>query len=335
MYRLALEPEEIFQPWEEFLSATNRRFTIYLSELTTEPDPSELALEYHYQSVRQYHGQVQDIVNDALRMQENGYTSYFIFPTLGKAERLAEILNEYQAAVLFFHDVDEKVEASVEGKLIVAIGNLRHGFKNVDEQISLLTEDDLFGEIRPAITTEAKKTPGKFISDLRDLKADDFVVHVDHGIGQFLGLNTCTWKDRSGNSFVLRFAEDDKLYVPVERLDLVQKYMGASDGTPRLDKLGSNLWQKTKAKAKASMKEMAEKLLQLYAYRKTVKGYSYPPDDVLQREFEDAFEFQETPHQLAAIEDIKEDMESDKPADRLVCGDVGYGKDRSGHASRV
>ena len=326
MYRLALEPEEIFQPWDEFIASAGKAFNILFSELLTEPDPTELTLEYNYQSVRQYHGQVQEIINEALRLQENGFTTYFLFPTPGKAERLAEILTEYQAPVVFFHDVKEQVEASLEGKLIVAIGNLRHGFKNLQEQISLFTEDDLFGEIRAAITTEAKKTSGKLISDLRDLKTEDYIVHVDHGIGQFLGLNTMYMEGQEREFLVLRFADDDKLYVPVERLDLVQKYMGASDVAPRLDKLGSNLWQKTKAKAKASMKEMAEKLLQLYAYRKAVKGFSYPPDDALQREFEDAFEFQETPHQIAAIEDIKEDMESDKPADRLVCGDVGYGK---------
>jgi transcription-repair coupling factor (superfamily II helicase) len=326
MYRLALEPEEIFQPWEELRASTKKGFVVSFSELVSEPDPQELTFEYHYQSVRQYHGQVQEIINDALRSQENGYTSYFIFPTPGKAERLAEILTEYQAPVLFFQDLNEEVEASIEGKLIVTLGNLRHGFKNAEERILLMTEDDLFGEIRPAVATETRKPAGKFISDLRDLKTDDYVVHVDHGIGQFLGLNTMFMEGQEREFLLLKFAEDDKLYVPVERLDLVQKYMGASDASPRLDKLGSNLWQKTKAKAKASMKEMAEKLLQLYAYRKAVKGFSFPSDDVLQREFEDAFEFQETPHQMAAIEDIKEDMESDKPADRLVCGDVGYGK---------
>jgi len=326
MYRLALEPEEIFQPWDQFLQATNKRFLISLSELVTEPGPQDLLQDHAFQSARQYHGHVQEIINEALHLQENGYTIFFILPTLGKAERLAEILTEYQAPVLFFHDPNEQVEASLQGKQIVAIGNLRHGFKNPEESIALFTEDDLFGESRPAVSTESKKTTGKFLSDLRDLKVNDFIVHVDHGIGQFRRLTTMFVEGKEREFLELRFADDDKLFVPVERLDLVQKYMGASDASPRLDKLGSNLWQKTKQRAKASMKEMAEKLLQLYAYRKAIQGYSYPPDDALQREFEDAFEFQETPHQIAAIEDIKEDMESDKPADRLICGDVGYGK---------
>ncbi|MCI0618294.1 transcription-repair coupling factor, partial [bacterium] len=171
---------------------------------------------------------------------------------------------------------------------------------------------------------------GKFLSDLRDLKIEDYVVHVDHGIGQFIGLSTMLTESGEKEFLLLRFADDDKLYVPVERLDLVQKYMGASDANPRLDKLGTMVWQKAKSRAKASMKEMAEKLLQLYAYRKTVKGFRFSPDDSFQREFEDAFEFQETAHQLNAIEDVKADMESDKPMDRLICGDVGYGKTEVG-----
>ena len=149
------------------------------------------------------------------------------------------------------------------------------------------------------------KAAGKFLSDLRDLKIEDYVVHVDHGIGQFIGLSTMLTESGEKEFLLLRFADDDKLYVPVERLDLVQKYMGASDASPRLDKLGTMVWQKAKSRAKASMKDMAEKLLQLYAYRKTVKGYQFPSDDAFQREFEDAFEFIETAHQLNAIEDVK------------------------------
>jgi transcription-repair coupling factor (superfamily II helicase) len=329
-YRLAMEPEEIFEDWGEFFAKAQAKYILRLEDLVLENEPDRVLFEYAYQSARQYNGQVQEIINDALRLREMGFTSFYVFPNLGKAERLADILNEYNSPALFFSEPMESQEqipaADLIGKTIICIGNLSHGFKNPELQTALFTEDDLFGEFRPVIQTTPKKSAGTFLSDLRDLKMEDYVVHVDHGIGQFIGLSTMNVEGREKEFLLLRFAEDDKLYVPVERLDLVQKYMGASEGVPRLDRLGTGVWQKTKSRAKASMKEMAEKLLQLYAYRKTAKGYSFGPDDSFQREFEEAFEFQETPHQISAIEDVKSDMESDKPMDRLICGDVGYGK---------
>ena len=330
LYRLAIEPEKIFESWQVILSSDRKGYFLFLNDFLLENSPDQVVFEYETQSARQYNGLVQEIINDALRLREMGFTSYYVFPTLGKAERLTEILNEYSAAPLFFSDPLEKQEtlnsADLTGRILICLGNLSHGFKNSELQQAIFTEDDLFGESRPAIQTTTRKIAGKFLSDLRDLKIEDYVVHIDHGIGQFMGLSTMSVEGREKEFLLLRFAEEDKLYVPVERLDLVQKYMGASEASPRLDRLGTNAWQKTKTRAKASMKEMAEKLLQLYAYRKSAKGHSFGPDDSFQREFEEAFEFQETPHQISAIEDVKEDMESDKPMDRLICGDVGYGK---------
>ncbi len=330
MYRIALEPDEIFSGWESFLSSAEKNFLLYLSDFVLEHSPETVYFEYKCQSARQYNGQVQEIIHEALRLQEMGFTSYYVFPTLGKAERLAEILGEYGTTPLFFSDPFEEQEAlapaDLRGRILICIGSLSHGFKNSELQEALFTEDDLFGESRPVVQTTPRKIAGAFLSDFRDLKIEDYVVHIDHGIGQFMGLSTMHVEGREKEFLLLRFDEDDKLYVPVERLDLVQKYMGATEAAPKLDRLGTNGWQRTKRRAKASMKEMAEKLLQLYAYRKSAKGYSFGPDDSFQREFEEAFEFLETPHQLSAIEDVKADMESDKPMDRLICGDVGYGK---------
>ncbi|HEY4492450.1 MAG TPA: DEAD/DEAH box helicase, partial [Acidobacteriota bacterium] len=325
-FRPAMEPEEIFLPWESFEACAENKFLLRLQDLAS--DRAEVTLEYSFQPARQFHGHIQEIVNDSLRQIENGFCCFFVIPTPGKAERLAEVFKEYEAPVSLFQDPKDSFADSYDscGKVLVCIGTLTHGFRNTERKISLLTEDDLFGEARPIIQTGAKKAAGKFLSDLRDLKIHDYVVHVDHGIGQFLGLHTMMLESREKEFLLLRFADDDKLYVPVERLDLVQKYMGATDAAPQLDKLGTMLWQKKKSRAKASMKEMAEKLLQLYAHRKAVKGHAFSQDDAFQHEFEDAFEFQETAHQIAAIEDTKSDMESDKPADRLICGDVGYGK---------
>lgn len=329
--RVALEPGEMFFTWQE-IESTHKASRLEFTELLSERQSDERICEYTFQSARQYNGQVQEIVQDALRLRESGFTTTYVFPTLGKAERLAEILREYDAPAAFYQNPNEQVEetGSESGKILICLGHLSHGFKNYECQVALFTEDDLFGESRPAAQTRTRKAAGKFLSDLRDLKIEDYVVHVDHGIGQFTGLSTMLTESGEKEFLLLRFADDDKLYVPVERLDLVQKYMGASDASPRLDKLGTMVWQKAKSRAKASMKEMAEKLLQLYAYRKTVKGFRFSPDDSFQREFEDAFEFQETAHQLNAIEDVKSDMESDKPMDRLICGDVGYGKTEVG-----
>jgi transcription-repair coupling factor (superfamily II helicase) len=197
-------------------------------------------------------------------------------------------------------------------------------------QIVLFGANDLTDEAdiaaRPA--TRKSKTSA-FISDFRDLAVGDYVVHVEHGIAQYCGLRTID-DDPSGNPLelmILEFAEGAKLYVPLTRLDLIQKYRSTETGpAPVLNKLGSQAWTKTKARVKKAMADMAAELLKLYAQRKAAQGLAFSPDNNLQREFEDAFPYTETDDQLAAIRDIKADMESTQPMDRLLCGDVGYGK---------
>jgi transcription-repair coupling factor (superfamily II helicase) len=176
-------------------------------------------------------------------------------------------------------------------------------------------------------TRRKKSKTAAFLSDFRDLKVGDFVVHIDHGIARFGGLQTLDLgPGRRGEFMLLFYAEDAKLYVPVERLDLVQRYSSAEGHEPVLDRLGGLGWQKTKAKAKRAMRDMADELLRLYAERKLVGGYAYAADSPWQREFEDGFEYVPTPDQETAIEDVKSDMEATTPMDRLLCGDVGYGK---------
>src|SRR5207244_12846822 len=164
-----------------------------------------------------------------------------------------------------------------------------------------------------------------FLSDLRDLKVGDLVVHVDHGIGEFVGLKQLgVGSSGSAQEFLeLRYANDDKLFVPVERLDLIQQYTGGT--RPALDRLGGTTWEKAKTRVKKAMRDMAEELLKLYAQRKAVPGHAFSPDTHWQQEFEDAFEYELTPDQQSAIADIKRDMENATPMDRLLCGDVGYG----------
>jgi len=195
-----------------------------------------------------------------------------------------------------------------------------------EAKVTMYGNADLF-EVTPALERPGRKirTSG-FFSDFAELKPGDFVVHVDHGIGQFEGLRQIESDGRRGEFMLLRYAEDSRLYVPLERMDLVQSYRVVEGAHPSLDKLGGTGWNTRKTRVRKSLEDMADQLLALYAARKTAEGLAFSPDGNFQREFEDAFEFEETTDQNAAIADIKKDMESATPMDRLLCGDVGYGK---------
>ncbi len=237
--------------------------------------------------------------------------------TPGMAERLAEILREYDIYL---------PQDSIQ------IGGLSSGFELAADGLTIFAEADIFGETS-ADVAGAKITPGKrksklgaFISDFRDLKQGDFVVHVDHGIGRFDGLQTISSQGTDREFMLLIYADNAKLFVPVERMDLVSRYSSGEATAPALDRLGGIGWQKTKAKAKRAMRDMADELLKLYAERKLVRGHAFPPDAPWQHEFEDAFPYDLTVDQASAIEDVKTDMETAVPMDRLIIGDVGYGK---------
>ena len=300
-------------------------------------------VEWKTQSTRRYHGRLANIAADLLTARENATTTLFVMPSLGVAERVAEILAEYEIeAQLSLSENKSEVESSTVAQTIVTVGRLSSGFEMPGAHLLTHVEADLFDEAgaqalerrAPGAKGSRQKAEGgkrrsktaAFLSDFRDLKTGDFVVHIDHGIGRFGGLQTLDLGARSSEFMLLFYAEDAKLYVPVERLDLVQRYSSAEGQQPNLDRLGGLGWQKTKAKAKRAMRDMADELLRLYAERKLVGGYAFAADTPWQREFEDGFEYVLTPDQETAIDDVKQDMEQPTPMDRLLCGDVGYGK---------
>jgi transcription-repair coupling factor (superfamily II helicase) len=351
---------------------SSRNRLLFLFPVTQEtPDVAILS-----QSPRRYYGRVQELARD-LKDEWNKQTTLFVMPSLGLAERVVEMLNEYEVAAQLlptlnpqrlnfpqsssssanFQATDSPSSGSVSQtqnspsfliKRIVTIGKPTNGFSLAAANLTVLTESDVFGDTERTVQQRAvSKRPRKqrkasaFLSDLGDLKVGDYVVHVDHGIGQFQGLNQiATAGAPTGNTamgiqrassgvrefMLLTFAEGARLYVPVERLDLVQRYSAGEGHKPQLDKLGGIGWQKAKARVKRAMLDMAEELLKLYAERKLVGGHAYGADSPWQQEFEDAFEYQLTPDQEAAIEEVKADMENAQPADRLIVGDVGYGK---------
>jgi transcription-repair coupling factor (superfamily II helicase) len=264
-------------------------------------------------------GRVADWVADIRRLRDEGESVLFVAATPGRAERTIELLKEYDVFAIPVERAEDAQYASV----LVAVGALSRGFRLPDAGLQIYAEPDVFEEERRA--PERRRSASKaFLSDLRDLKVGDFVVHVDHGIGMFVGLKQIGVGDSMQEFLELRYAGDDKLFVPVERLDLVQKYTGASK--PPIDRLGGTSWERAKTKVKKAMRDMAEELLKLYAARKAVAGHAFSPDSHWQQEFEDAFEYDLTIDQTSAITDIKRDMESSTPMDRLLCGDVGYGK---------
>ncbi|HYO90683.1 MAG TPA: DEAD/DEAH box helicase, partial [Pyrinomonadaceae bacterium] len=302
---------------------------------------SATEVEWRAQSVRRYHGRINELADDVRRARsERDALTLFVMPSLGTAERVAEILSDYNVQPRVSLSSDTGVDAeSLQAGAIVTVGRPSGGFELPDARLIIHVESDLFDEASetqlerraPGTTsTTAKRRKSKtaaFISDFRDLKTGDYVVHIDHGIARFGGLQKLDLgAGRTSEFMLLYYAEDSKLYVPVERLDLVQRYSSAEAREPQLDRLGGLGWQKTKAKAKRAMRDMADELLRLYAERKLVSGYAYSTDSPWQREFEEGFEYVLTPDQETAIEDVKHDMEEATPMDRLLCGDVGYGK---------
>jgi transcription-repair coupling factor (superfamily II helicase) len=325
----AAPPSELFADWE--LVKSRLAQATHLAELGLDDDAAVpvLAAQTPLASLPSHHvrsqpavelkGRVADWVSQIRKLRDDGETTLFVAATPGRAERTIELLKEYDVFALPV----ERAEDARYAAVLVAVGGLSRGFRLPDAGLQIYAEADVFEEERRAPERRRSATKA-FLSDLRDLKIGDFVVHVDHGIGMFVGLKQIGVADSMQEFLELRYAGEDKLFVPVERLDLVQKYTGAS--RPPIDRLGGTSWERAKTKVKKAMRDMAEELLKLYAARKAVPGHAFSPDSHWQQEFEDAFEYDLTVDQKSAIADIKRDMESPTPMDRLLCGDVGYGK---------
>jgi len=311
-------PSEAFVTWDDL--AARLGSAPLLEELAVGESGSGLR-EVRCQPAMEFHGRVGDWIADLRQARERGDTVLFVADSAGRAERAVEILRDYDVVAVPV----ERAEDAHAAAVLVAVGALSRGFRLADAALQVYVERDVFDEERRA----GDRRPGvakAFLSDLRDLKVGDLVVHVDHGIGEFVGLKQLgvSGSERPQEFLELRYQDDAKLFVPVERLDLIQKYTGGT--RPALDRLGGTTWEKAKTRVKKAMRDMAEELLKLYAQRKAVAGFAFAPDTHWQEEFEGAFPYELTPDQATSIADIKRDMESPTPMDRLLCGDVGYGK---------
>ncbi len=306
-------------------------------------DASEI--EFATRPTMRFHGSIPAMIDQLKLLMLSEARVLIAAPNQGEVERLAGLLQEYGVAYRLGSRTQAPGSSTVYSESSYLAGDLStpvivrtaiaNGVQVLDldratgRQLFVFGANDLSddADVNARAVPRRSKTAA-FISDFRDLAVGDYVVHVEHGIAQYQGLRVLDQPDQPPlELMILNFADDAKLYVPLTRLDLIQKYRSTDTGpAPQLNKLGNQAWAKTKARVKKAMQDMAEELLKLYAQRAAAVGTAFSPDNNLQREFEDAFDFNETDDQLNAIADIKRDMESTQPMDRLLCGDVGYGK---------
>jgi transcription-repair coupling factor (superfamily II helicase) len=283
-----------------------------------------------------FHGSIPALVDQLKNLMSAEQRIVLAVPTQGDVERTSSMLREYQVPYrlgsrVVTHGAELEEASYLAGDMRVPIivrTPIASGVSFPDSNLILFGANDLSDEADIQARPEPKKSKtAAFLSDFRDLAIGDYVVHVEHGIAQYQGLKEIVQDGLSIEFMILEFAEQAKLYVPLTRLDLIQKYRSTDTGpAPVLNKLGSQQWVKTKARVKKAMQDMAAELLKLYAQRHTAQGTAFSTDNDFQREFEDSFDYRETDDQLTAISAIKQDMESTTPMDRLLCGDVGYGK---------
>ena len=259
--------------------------------------------------------------------QDEGCTIMMICHSQSEVHKLIELLDEYgvPAQLSKGEQVTRELLTSPSTPVRIQIAGFTKGFRFPLMGLIVITEEELFGEKKRRLAPPRVKR-GYFVSDFSELKSGDVMVHIDHGLGVYRGLKRLEIGGEASDYLLLEYQKGDKLYLPVDRIKLVQKYLGNDDNSPQIDRLGGTAWNKRKDKVKSSIKVMAKELLDTYASRAVLEGFSFSHIDHYYREFEATFPYEETPDQLAAIEDVMGDMSRSKPMDRLICGDVGYGK---------
>ncbi|MBI2875716.1 MAG: hypothetical protein HYY20_02410, partial [Candidatus Tectomicrobia bacterium] len=326
-----LDPEECQLYLEE--SQLLRLYPLGLTELTEEEEGSAESYSLTPGPAGYYQGHFPDLARQVRQWQREGFSIALICLSRGQAIRLKSLLEEYGASVISAPPGGTAIEAfdglfqssPTPVPAQVFVGRLSGGFLLSGLKAAVLIEDEIFGlRQKRAPTRQSKKD--LFLSNFANLKPNDYVVHVDYGIGHYLGVTRIETGGNVREFLEIEYAGGDKLYVPLDRLNLVHKYIGGESTAPPLEKLGHSAWKKLKCKVKGSLREVARELLRLYAAREVSPGYAYSPENPWHQEFDALFEYEETPDQLQAILEVKADMEKSRPMDRLVCGDVGYGK---------
>lgn len=316
------EELRVFQT-KDIISEMNRYSGIGLTTLESKCGLFKVRSVYTVQAkgVNPYNNSFELLTRDLKRLKRNGYRVVLLSGSRTRAKRLAEDLRDYDLSSFYSEDMQREVKP---GEIMAAYGYASEGYEYPMLKFVVISESDIFG--RKKKKKKRKKYEGQRIQDFAELKPGDYVVHENRGIGVYKGIEKIEVEKIVKDYMKIVYAEGGVLYIPVAQMDLIQKYAGADAKKPRLNKLGTIQWGKTKSQVKKAVQIVAKDLVELYAVRQQSEGFVYGPDTVWQKEFEEMFPFEETDDQLQAIEDTKHDMESKKIMDRLICGDVGYGK---------
>lgn len=307
--------------YDELLKAMHKKPLVVMSNLRQSVQGFNLSqvVEFKSREAATYHGKISDLASDLKRWLHSGHK---ILITASTQERASRIQKGIEEAGLYVSTDDQGL---VSGQVKIELTHQRLGFELSASKFMMFTEHELFG-VNKRKKTSRKFKDGQAIKSFRDLTPGDFVVHENHGIGKYIGLEQLVIENARRDYLKIHYQKEDFLYIPIEQMDLVQKYTGGEGKAVKVNKLNGTEWQKTKRQAKKVIEDMTDELLALYAQREKAKGFTYSPDTDWQRQFEDMFPYEETPDQLKCIEEIKADMESASPMDRLLCGDVGFGK---------
>ena len=309
---LTLLPEELINA-DVFEESLNR--SIELKVFTA----SQKAFTLKIRSIPHFRGKIKNVREELSRRIADGWAIIITTSFEGQARRLYDLLNEFHPDTAF-----EKL--TLTNPFNIIISPLNQGFEMPSDRLMIITDYEIFGKTYRK-KKQFKGRRSRPIDSFLDLREGDYVVHINHGIGIFRGIERMTASGLERDFILIEYAEGDRLYVSLDQIPMVQRYVAFEGRKPRIDTLGKkSAWNRIKERVQQSVEEIAQDLIEIYSKRKTLKGFQFPPDTVWQEEFESKFEYEETPDQITAIEDVKDDMESPQPTDRVICGDVGFGK---------
>ncbi len=319
-------PSAYFFSWLNLYQKIKEKKNICFSSICAEINKKkeeERKFSFQKEEISSYFGNLDLLVKDLKKYLEEKQHILLLLRSEGRTNRLAEILEE--RGMERFHQGRLNEYSCSNNLIYITYGYLNYGFHLPEINFLVITEQEIFGKVRNH-RYKPFRYKSETLSSWLDIKSGDYVVHIDHGIGIYRGIVNLLARGLRQDYLFIEYAEGDKLYVPVDQFNLVHKYIGVKDQQPKINRLGGVSWERTKKRVKASVKKLAQELYQLYLTRQSIKGFAFSSDNYWQQELEMSFPFEETYDQMQALQEVKKDMENSRPMERLICGDVGYGK---------